>query len=75
MDAPSIKGGVVMTVVTLHRWTFLLKVMSLPNILLVAIGGSGESFIDVYIQAIFLAWMIQICLLLSMPIGAQCTLL
>ena len=58
MDAPSIKGGVVMTVVTLRRWTFLLKVMPLQNVLLAAIGGSGESFIDVYIQAIFLAWMI-----------------
>ena len=54
---PSIKGRVVMTVVTLHRWTFVLKVMPLPNILLAAIGGSGES-IDVYIQAILLAWMI-----------------
>ena len=54
----SINGRVVMPVVTLHRWTFLLKVMPLPNILLAAIGGSGESFIDVYIQAIFLAWMI-----------------
>ena len=58
MDAPSMKGGVVMTIVTLRRWTFLLKVMPLQNVLLAAIGGSGESFIDVYIQTIFLAWMI-----------------
>ena len=55
---PSIKGRVVMPVVTLHRWTFLLKVMPLPNIILAVIGGSGESFVDVHIQAIFLAWTI-----------------
>jgi len=44
---PSIKGGVAMTVVALHRWTFLLKVMLLPNILLDAISDSDKSLFDI----------------------------